>query len=418
MSEFELNFSKEYGVYTTTTRYKDDLYLIASHEPIADNISPMDIIRRNERNTRLFYPSSFAVKIEESDNIMSGVGRLIKYCREAEFIKAIYNEFGLPLPERLRYSEVYSLMRFNDGRSKPGVDPRLAKLYEEGLQKFFKRERRGGLRKKWRKFLRSDKFDDNASKLKNLRAFLFRRAPETDIELILKSGESVKWIAMQEHEYSEFRKTIKEYYPDIYFSVGKKYAVNHGMIELPDSGKRVTFKEFCEIRNKRFAAEGYRALENLNISYWEFRDVFFKTADESVIAQIYNNISLKFAKCANLQDLLDRSEVEYINIPIADFIDFAALAQENKLPYYIDKWGEYQEANLDTVCVVYNKFNYDVISNINITIMNDKIHTSHAISATQKKALNAQITNAEAKKEIHSGKSKYIPCEKSYSKAV
>ncbi len=412
MSNFDIDFSKEYGVYTKIVRCKDDLCLIASLKPVTDNISPMDIIRRNNRNTRLFYPSVFAIKINTDDNFMLDMEKLLKYCREAEFVKVIYAEFGLPIPERLRYTEVYSLMRFNDGRNEPQADPRLVKLYDKGLKKFFRHESRGGLRKKWRDFFRSDKFNDDASKLKNFLAFLNRKAPETDINLLLKSGESVKWIAMQEHEYSEFRKTVKEYYPEIHFGVGKKYAVDHGMVELPGSGKPVTFKEYCEIRDRYFPAGGYGALENLNISYWEFRDVFFKTADEPIIAQIYNNISLKFANCANLQELLDRGEVGYINIPITDFMNFAALAQENNLPYYIDKWGEYQEINLDTVCVVYNKFNEDVINNINNGITNVKIQTSHAISSAQKTALETQILNAASKKEIQTGKLKYIPCEK------
>lgn len=412
MPELEIDFSKEYGIYSKIIRCKDDLYLTASLDPIADNISPMDIIRRDERNTRLFYPANFAIKIDKNDNLMLDMEKFLKYCQKAEFIKAIYNEFGLPLPERMRYSEIYSLMRFNDGRTNQESDPRLIKLYEKGLRRFFKNERRGGWRKKWRDFFRSDKFNDDASKLKNFRSFICRTAPETDIDLLLKSGESVKWIAMQEHEYTEFRKTIKEYYTDIFFSVGKKYIVNHGMVELPGNGKPITFKDFCEIRNRRFATEGYRALENLNISYWEFRDVFFKSSDESVIAQIYNNISLKFVKCANLQDLLDRGDVGYINIPITDFMDFASLAQENNLPFYIDKWSEYQEARLDMVCVVYNKCNEKVIGAISRAILDGKIHSLHAISTVQKEMLSAQISNASAKKQNNSHQPDYIPREK------
>ncbi|MCH5209462.1 MAG: hypothetical protein J1F01_00710 [Oscillospiraceae bacterium] len=412
MSDFKIDFSKEYGIYSKIIQCKDDLYVAASLDPIADNISPMDIIRRNERNTRLFYPVTFAVKIDKTDNLMRDMGKFLQYCREAEFVKAIYNEFGLPIPERLRYSELYSLMRFNDGRMKPETDTRLVRLYEKGLQKFFRNERRRGLRKKWRDFFRSDKFDDDASKLKNLLAFFKRKSPETDIDILLKSGESVKWIAMQEHEYSEFRKTIKEYYSDIFFSVGKKYIVNHGMVEIPGNGKTITFKDFCEIRNKSFSTEGYRALENLNISYWNFRDVFFKSADEPVIAQIYNNISLKFAKCVNLQDLFDKGDISYINIPIADFMDFTSLAQENNLPFYIDKWGEFQTPNLDTVCVVYNKCNDGAIGEINRVILDNKIHSSHAISVPQKEMLNAQISNASAKKQTRCCQSEYIPHEK------
>lgn len=412
MSEFQIDFSKEYGIYSKLIRCKDALYLTASLDPIADDISPLDIIRRNERNMRLFYPTTFAIKINENDNVMLIMGNFLKYCQEAEFVKAIFNEFGLSVPERLRYTEVYSLMHFNDGRNNTKADTVLAGLYENGLRRFFRNEQRGGLRKKWRDFFRSDKFNDDASKLKNLLAFLKRKTPETDIDLLLKSGESVKWIAMQEHEYSEFRKTIKEYYPDIYFGVGKKYVVNHGMVELPGEGKPITFKDFCEIRNKRFATSGYRAMENLNISYWEFRDIFFKSADEAVIAQIYNNISLKFAKCATLQELLDKGDINYINIPIVDFMDFASLAQENNLPFYIDKWDEFQTSTLDMVCVVYNKCNNNIIDEINRVILDDKIHSSHAISAVQKEMLNAQILNASAKKQNSIRQPEYIPCEK------
>lgn len=412
MSDFKIDFSKEYGIYSKIIQCKNNMYIVASLDPIADNISPMDIIRRNEHNTRLFYPSNFAIKLDENDNTMLIIGKFLKYCQEAEFIKAMFSEFSVPVPERLRYTEVYSLMDFNDGRNNPKADAFICGLYENSLRKFFRNERRGGLRKKWRKFFRSDKFDDDASKLKNLLAFLKRKVPETDIELLLKSGEGVKWIAMQEHEYSEFRKIVKEYYPEIFFSAGKKYIVDHGMVELPGKGKPITFKDFCNLRDKRFASEGYRAFENLNISRWEFRDVFFKDADEPVIAQIYNNISLKFAKCANLQELLDIGDINHINIPITDFMAFASLAQENNLPFYIDKWGEFQTSNLDTVCVVYNKYNDNIIGEINRAMLNCKIHSSHAISASQKKMLDAQISNASSKRQARSHQPEYIPCEK------
>lgn len=408
----DIDFSKEYGIYSKVIQCKDHMYIVASLDPIADNISPMDIIQRQERNTRLFYPAVFAIKVDDSNNFLFIMSKFLKYCQEAEFIKTIFKEFGLPVPERLRYTEVYSLMRFNDGRNNPEADAVLIGLYENGLRRFFRNERRGGLRGKWRSFFRSDKFDDDASKLKNLLTFIKRKTPETDIELLLKSGEGVKWIAMQEHEYSEFKRTIKEYYPDIFFNTGKKYVVDHGMIELPGKGKPITFKDFCELRNEHFGSKGYRAFENLNISRWEFRDIFFKSADEPVIAQIYNNISLKFVKCVNLQELLDKGDINCVNIPIDDIMDFASLAQENNLPLYIDKWGEFQTSNLDTVCVVYNKINDGLIAEINRTMLNGKIHSSHAISTEQKEMLNAQISNASAKRQNHRHQPEYVPCEK------
>lgn len=395
MPEFNLDFSRNYGIYSEIVQCRDSAYVIGSIDPITDDISPVNIIRRNERNKQLFYPHTFAVKITENDNVMLFADKFLKYCKEAEFIKNIYAEYDLPVPERLRRNELSSLMRFKAASENANYNDLLRSLHKDSINKFFKLEHKRGLRKAWREFYRSEHYDSNAGTLVNLVRFFKRKTPKTDVDMLLGSGEAVKRIVMPEHEYKELKKTIEEYYSDdIQFAVSKKYIVDHGMIDIEGMGKAVTFEEFTKIRDKQFAVNGYRAFIDLNVSRWEFRDVCYKASDEPIIAEIYNNIALKYVECAQLHSLRDRGDICYTVVPVTDIMDFACLANDNDLKFYIDKWGDFETPSLDTVCVVYNSFDESKVIGINNIILEDKIQLSHAIP---KKPLTTQITSAEGK---------------------
>lgn len=394
MSKLNLDFAAEYGVYTKVLQCRDGVYVIGSLDPITDDISPINIIRRNERNKQLFYPHTFGAKIKDNDNIMLFIEKFLKYCKEAEFIKNIYAEYNLSVPERLRRNELSELIRFKTASENLNYDNLLRDLHKKSINKFFKHESKCGLYKSWRKFYRSERYDSNAGKLSNFIRFLKRKTPKTDIDILLGTGETVKRIAMHEHEYKEFKKTVKEYYPNIQFAVSKKYIVNHGMIDIPGIGKAVTFEEFVNIRDKQFSSKGYGAFADLNVSYWEFRDISFKIADEPIIAEIYNNINLRFVNCMQLHSLRDRGDICYTSVPVDDIMDFSYLANVNDLKFYIDKWGEFEPPSLDTVCIVYNLFDENKVTDINNVILQDKIQFSHAIP---KEPLALQITSAEKK---------------------
>lgn len=396
MSELNLDFAAEYGIYAKVLQCRDGIYVIGSLDPITDDVNPVSIIRRNERNRQLFYPRTYAVKLTDGDNIMLFADNFLKYCKEAEFIKNIYDEYKLPVPEQLRYNEVYALMRFKHTSVNENCDDLLRNLHKSRLDKFFKHEHQNGLRGLWRNFFRSEYYDEDAGKFKNLRIFLSPKTSKSDVDMLFTSSDSVKRLEMQEHEYKKFKKILREYYPDIQFAVSKKYTVDHGMIDIPGMGKSVTFEEFAKIRDKQFAANGYRALQNFNISHWEFRDVFFKIADEPIIAEVYHNLTLKFVNCVQLRTLRDRGDISHVNVPAADIMDFSHLANENNVKIYIDKWGEFDTPNFDTICVVYNDFDEVKVNGINNIILEDKIQLSHAIP---KEPLSARIANAEDKRQ-------------------
>lgn len=411
MSELNLDFAAEYGVYAKVLQCRDGIYVIGSLDPITDDISPVSIIRRNERNKQLFYPHTYAVKLTDGDNIMLFADNFLRYCKEAEFIKSIYGEYKLPVPGQLRRNELSSLMQFKAASVNQKCDTLFQSLHKNRLDKFFRLERRNGLRGIWRKFYRSEHYNSSAGRLSNLTAFFKHKTSKTNVGMLFGSGKAVKCFVMQEHEYKEFKKTINEYYPDIQFAASKKHTVNHGMVDIPGMGKAVTFEEFAKIRSEKFAAIGYKAFRDLNISYWEFRDVFYKASDEPIIAEAYNNICLRFVNCVQLHALRDRGDISYTNIPIADIMDFSCLANENNVKIYIDKWGEFDTPNFDTVCVVYNSFDSDKVAGINDIIIEDKIQLSHAIP---QRPLAAQISNAEEIRQNYTAE-QFAPYEKNYA---
>ena len=401
MEKFNVNVNKfisEYDVYAKVIEFKGEKYIVTSLEPISDidYKTIRDIILRNNRNTFLFYPKISAVKIDEN-NYISALDAVIDYCREAEFIKTVYAEYGLPVPLCIRREELSALMRFNVGRSNIEFDINLRTLYEKGLTKFFKRERRGGLHKMWRDFIRSEKMDIDASRIKNIWLFFKRKNPETDLHLLLQSGENVKILEMQEHEFKEFKKIVRKYYPDFKYNSGKKYKVNHGMVDKAGNkgspwGKTITNEEFSRNRDKYIYGD-----EKYRISYWEFRNVVYRAADEPIIAEIYNNLSTKNIGGAenlqNLQVLKNRGELEFINIPEIYFTNFARLATEKNLLFYADVQGEYTTPSLKSVCIVFNKYNSELANDILRTMMNDKLY--HSVSTQQKMSLKEQISMAD-----------------------
>jgi len=399
----------EYGLYGSIVYYKPSsipgsdrnrFYIVAGSAPelqkgtLPSWVYPEDIIRRCERNNKLFYPKIWAFDLSENRNQMKATEELVEYLKKAEFIHTIYAEYGLPAPEKIRFSEVNQLIRAEESINNSKLPDRVRNKCQKDLDWFFRRERSRGLRRKWLDYFRSESFPDDKGLFSRLIGYLQRNNQITSKDLLIEVSENIHKLEMQEHEFKLFSKFISEVYPEVRYAAGDKDIVNHGGVgNSPDTqealGRRVTGEEYAVIRKEHFADEGWSALEDLKQSYWEFRDVYYKACDEPLIAAAYNSITLQYAKCDPLSEIIE--PVQMADIPATDFMNFVSLAKANKLRFYIDNAGDFAKPSLENIHVIYGQHQSEKMQGILNRMVKDKVEYSHVLECRERPALSDVI---------------------------
>lgn len=363
----------EYGIHVDLVNAADEWYLVACPFTESINKGPQEILANINANEGLFITNEFAIKAER-DNGIFVAEHLLEYCMKAEFVHTIFTEFEAEIPDKLREEELYALINFNEGRFDENMPYEVQHDYSVGLNKYFKKENKDGFfHKKWKEFYRSERYDEDASFLKNFASFLTRHENEIDLDLLMKSNSNVKTFEMQEKEYKEFAAYMKNLYPEVSYNVGKKTTVDHGQIQIPDGLEGLIYNPW----------EGVP-------SHWEFRKISYKAADEYKIAQVYNEIRLSYANDESLTHLQNRGDVNVVGVPLIDFMNFVSLAKANNLEFHIDT-GDMATPSLDTIYVVYNTFNQEKLESIFTRMLVDKTCNYHAVSPEQVKSVQSTL---------------------------
>ncbi len=385
--------AKDYGLYSKQVTIanpgsRPDVYLVFSVNPIKDNVNPVEIVNRVNRNDNLFYPESFAVSLYDENSLLVWE-KIMNYLSRAEFMCDLYSEFETPLPKTIRNDELEELAKFYCGQHNPNYDAATRQDYAEGIREFFKSERsKSKFSKDWQEFYRSELFDENKSFAGNFLAFLKRDEPETDIDILLESNHNLKKTYLSEHKYKEFREIIKTQYPDVKYNVSDKKVVDKGMIVDPKTNKcvktqfglTVTDQEYDRICEERFSSEGFDCLKDLNPSYFEGRDIVYKASDENIIASVINNLCFRWAKCPSLEDMQKRGKLSRIDIPVNQAMNFYLTMKEYDVPFYIDN-DVNRKPNFDVIHVLYNTSDCKTVEGIvtGLTIANMSLaHVSMA----------------------------------------
>lgn len=385
-----------YGLYGNVVYYspspftcdgdsnRNRLYIIAGISPafgedqLPEWIQPDQIIMRNKRNIKLFYPDAWALELTPGTQEIEVLDQLKDYAEHVSFLSFQYRDHGLPMPEKLRLAEVNHLMTLYDQSLWNSDQPRVQRKYQSGLDWFFKREKSTmPFRQKWLDYYRSEKFPDEKGPISKLRGYFKRNNPEVSIQQLFDTNENLKKLELQEHEFRYFRKFIADCYPEVSFAVGDREVVNHGVTPPSASDtvsvRNVTLEEYDAVRKERFAEEGFEALANMNPSYWVFRDIYYRAVDEPIIASVRNSIRLQYAKCNPLEELCHFGEMSMKAIPESSFMNFVSLAKTNGLRFYIDTKGDYALPSLDTVHVLYNVCQEDKMFGILERVNQDKV---------------------------------------------
>jgi len=378
--------------YMSPTIPESDLnksYLIAGVDPsirgksLPESIDPEQVLRKINRTDKLFYPSIWVYDLSSDNDQLRATQELVEYCKKAEFVYQIYSSYNTPVPAVLRTSEVNQLMDAWAVIQHPNANSSVINKAKKDLDAFFKREQSKG-QSEWMQFFRSDRFPDTGGKLAKLKAYSHRNEQVVEMDQLLEFNHDIQKLEMQEHEYKLFRDLMTKLHPDVTYAVGKKEVVDHGLTEIKDAetspfGRSVTAEEYAVIRKERFAEEGWAALSDLKMAYWEFRDVYFKDIDAPLIASVYNKIRLEYAKSDHITELMAHGPMHLKQITIDDFMNFVSLAKANGLRFHIDNDGVYSIPSLDHVNVIFNESQIDILQGITARMLNEKISGSHSL---------------------------------------
>jgi len=410
------NICSQYGLYGNVIYYNPSpipdsnlnrLYVVAGLDPALaldpppKYVRPDEIVRQNNRNEKLFYPNIWAY-----DLFSEGMGieinhALVEYCKTAEFVSNLYAEYDLKPPDKLRISEIGQLINFRKGMENPLATADLIQQYQKGLDWYFKREKTTNtFRRQWLDYFRSEKFPDDKGPVDKLIGYFRRNENKTTVDQMMEVNSDLRKLQMQEHEFKLFDQFMKDCYPEVIYAVGDKEIVDHGStnnIKDPKNpfGRCVTGEEYAVIRKDRFAEEGFEALSDLRMTYWEFRDIYYKAVDEPLVASVYNSIVLNYAKCNSMAELKEFGPVQMQKIPADDFMNFVSLAKANNVRFYIDHHGDYALPSLDTIHVLYNEHQEGKINSILERMINDKIEYSHMIDRSSHPALSSMIQSID-----------------------
>lgn len=370
---------RQYGLVGAVVRTKsqqsdkpDKYYIIAGLNDESISADPEEIIRRNSHNKNIFYPESFATQVT-NDSVLVSLTDLTNYCRLTEFAKEMFEDYGVPLPEKLRVDEIEPMIQMHLGVMNPKYDLQLCLSYRKVLAEYFEKEgNKGKFKTRWSDFLRSDYYDPGAGVLKNFVSYLNRDDPQIDMKLLINTQADLKTVNMAAHDFRYFHEVMKKEHPEVTFAVSETLYADDGMVYNKDGtiakdspwGETVTYEEYCKRREETFVSSGYTKLINVTPSYWEIVPVTYKAVDEPIVAGVLNSSRLRYAGGYRFDELLNRGDVFNVNVPLREFSNFISLLIRNEIPYCVDNSGYISNPELDVAHVVFNTYNRERVNEV------------------------------------------------------
>ena len=390
---------------------QNEQYLVLSIYDTFNNISAKELFVRNERSEELFYTDYFVIKLNDDIGLLEMVDDATAYCKTVKFLKDLYNEFDANLPLRIRGDEIGGLKDFNSGRKNQSLSPKVRKKYQKGLKKFFRQEKtKSKYHQKWRTFMRSDKYDKTASFFEMFKQFHNRQTQVVDISLLQRTHSDLNTTLINEHEFVKFKELLQHLYPDVIYSVSNITEKNEGfdlkylnrpIDEIPETayGKCVSYEMYCNEVLRRFASDGYSAVQNLHPSYYETRQLTYREIDEPFIAHALNSVRFAYAKSATLESVKNTHAdlVSYVDVPVSDMMNFVSLIRANGIPVHFDFEGRFNVANFEIVRAIYNPENDAKMHDILKRMVVEKMEMSHISTSIDKKSpsLEGKINEAQ-----------------------
>lgn len=404
------------GIYSS----EKEQYLVLSLDSIPDDINARELYIRQERSNALLYTDYFVIRIDDDAYRLGLIDQIINYCQAIEFLQKLYAEYHTPLPQIIGGDEIHGLKDYYLNKGNRLLRPEDRADYAEGLKKFFEQERsKSKYRKKWIDFSRSDKFDRHAGTFKMIGDFFKRKSQITTINVLQDSCDTLKSAIINEHEFEKFKKELQRLHPEVLYAVTDVEVQNEGFdvrhnkrkpvskIQPGPYGKLVTYRAYCEEREKGFATEGFKAIEGLTPAYYESRTLTFKHIDESIIASVLNPIRFAYTKSDSLSTIAqsEQEKLPYEDIPLNDVMYFVASAKALGIPFHFDFDGKFGPAKLDRLRAVYRPRDKDQVEALLHRMANEKSQSSHICGQNYdavSRSLDANIVAAERRLPFNS----------------
>lgn len=380
------------GLYANVVNYspspipgsnRNRTYIIAGPDPdIARDPLPArydlpELLHRNKRTEGLFYTDAWVYDLS-GGNDLKAIKELTDYCRNTEFMFTVSSEFHASLPQKLWLSEISQLSNAYDYYQRT-LDLPENKSFKRRLEWFFKRENsKSQLRRAWLDYFRSDKFPHGFNPITKILGFIKRKSPEVSLDQLMAANSDIQRYDMTDYQYKLFRKYMQECHPEVTYSVSEPEIVDHGGVGTKDTTtdpptKRVTQEEYDSIRHKFFDTEGWDCVRDLKPVYWIFRKIYYKEEDEPVIASVFRDITLQYAKCDSEQEITRNGNFGLQSIPSSSFMMFAGYAKFSGLQFYIDNRGTYAVPSLDNVNILYKKDQQELLNRVLNEMVNFQI---------------------------------------------
>lgn len=367
--------AESYGLYGYITEYRANedhedsgMYILVGNDPSIVSRDPVGLINREQRSPSLFYPDAWACRIDGA-NQLEVLENMLWYCKNAEAINTLYRSHDVKVPVRLGIEEMGAIAEANAYIIRPDFDEDAKQIYRKRLDKYFENEKHSGpISSAWRNFVRSERYNTEKSKLSNIIRFIFNNNQKVSLKHLASDRTKLIVEDIQEHEYKELRKRLKDY-PDIIYNVSGKDVIDHGQI---NGGKDPWADE---------------------INHFEFRTLTFRSCDEPIIAEMLNSIRLSYAE----QTLTQDNDVMCLSVPVNDFLNFSLLAKSNNIQYRIDNESQFGNHRLNEVPVVVKKDDEVMVKRIFKRIVVDKWQGYHCIDDNDRISLQHALERAKEK---------------------
>lgn len=272
----------EYGLYGKLISYKAGssalgagTYIVVGMEPIPENALPHMVETRIKRDSELFYPKQFAIKVDK-DNVAVALDETFEYMRDAEFIKRLYARFDAKVPYRIRTSELSGLKNWCEGIDNEEAGTEFKRRCEKGLHAFFKNEKTRQDSEK-RLFFRSSRYDEEAGLRQRMNDYKTRDSSIVRLPVLMKGYGRIGKKVVTGFDLKPFLKFMHDCFPDVLLSVSDKEVIDYGLIGVESERCRyVTDSEYRGVIKKRFAEEGFACINDLQPAYFEFYNVYYK----------------------------------------------------------------------------------------------------------------------------------------------
>lgn len=376
-----------YGVVAAVVEYQLDknkadsgYYILAGLGKFPEYNNPKEIENTQNRNIHLFHPKQFAIQLNK-DNIQYAIEELYNYCQRAEIMECLCNEYDCDVPDVLRNEELINLYQLNYNYNNENYDIFYRRLCKDGIDEFFKTEKKAVKSKSIRKQLdyqRSDRFDFNKSRAKNImNAVLNSQEQIIPLSTLKRCTDDLTSFELTEDEFQALKEALKAF-PEVTYSIDDKYVIDR-----------------VEIKTKNPADNPFYGEQ----THFEYRDITFKKVDEPIImGQVYK---IRWENKGPIHRANFIGDVTARYVSYNNIHNFVSLANANGLKFAIDYKGEFAKPMKDFVPVLFNldkKYKYnDIMSRIN----HDKVNY-HAIGEMNLPYLTDAIERVQGKYVIQS----------------